>query len=92
VKIGIVYCGGCNSGYDRSGFVDTLRTRFPQLEFYETVPEDADFVLTISGCTVNCASRKTLQGRYGRMTVSSPSDFPAVYQALSAILCGVFQK
>jgi 4-hydroxybutyrate CoA-transferase len=89
VKIGIVYCGGCNSGYDRSGFVDTLRTRFPQLEF--DVPEDADFVLTVSGCSVNCASRTTFQGRAGRMAVFSPSDFSAVYKALNT-LCVAFQK
>ena len=33
MKIGIKYCGGCNSRYDRTKEVEKLKKQFPQHEF-----------------------------------------------------------
>ena len=56
MKIGVKYCGGCNSSYDRTAAVDTIRAR---MSGHELVPytEDGAFdaVLVVCGCSSRCA-------------------------------------
>lgn len=55
--IGVRYCGGCNSRYDRVALVQRLKSFFPDESFVpaqEGVPYSA--VLVVCGCSTRCAN------------------------------------
>ena len=56
-KVGIRYCGGCNSRYDRGAFVKRITAKHPDLEF-EIAKEGCmyDWLLVVGGCSSCCAS------------------------------------
>ena len=57
MKIGIKYCGGCNSRYDRTKEVEKLKKQFPQHEFtYQVDTAICDICLLVCGCMTACAS------------------------------------
>ena len=57
-RISIIFCGGCNPRIDRGQIAlqvqEILVARGYEV-FYNSL--DADFVLYMSGCTANCASK-----------------------------------
>jgi hypothetical protein len=60
-SVGIRYCGGCNSRYDRVAAVKALEYSFPQVSF---VPADSrqELTLLICGCSSQCVYRGDLTG------------------------------
>ena len=57
LKVGIRYCGGCNSRYDRGAFVKRITEKHPDFEF-EIAKEGYlyDCLLVVGGCSSCCAS------------------------------------
>jgi len=56
LTIGILYCGGCNPGYDRVSLVETLKKRLSSKAVL--VPWEAahtDLVVAVQGCETACA-------------------------------------
>jgi len=55
-QIGIVFCGGCNPRIDRGQIAAKVRAILLVMGYevwYNSL--DVDFVIYMSGCTVNCA-------------------------------------
>lgn len=59
VKIGVKFCGGCQSKYDRGNLYKKIKEDFKNI-CYDYVSEDEvyDYLLVISGCHIKCAGIK----------------------------------
>ena len=56
MKVGLKYCGGCRSGYDRVGLVKAVRERLgKKVEFTAADDEGAEMILIVTGCATACA-------------------------------------
>lgn len=80
MKIGVKYCGGCNSRYDRAREVNKLIKQFPQHTFvYDTQnPGVCDVWLIVCGCMTSCATAEDLVALKKIFTLRIPRDFVAV--------------
>ena len=87
MTVQVKYCGGCNPRYDRSGLVRRIREDFPGAAvIYEAPPGAAvDFVLVVCGCSVRCASHGELRGLSGKWILSSPDEYPLLYEELKGV-------
>lgn len=67
-QVGVRYCGGCNSRYDRVALVKRLSSFFSGVEFVNAlsgVPYSA--VLVVCGCPSRCANTSDLAVPSGRL-------------------------
>lgn len=56
MKIGVIFCGGCNSRYDRGKAARYIIEKNPKFSIeYAKESETYDGLLVISGCSVACA-------------------------------------
>ncbi|MEA4816621.1 hypothetical protein SDC9_163978 [bioreactor metagenome] len=56
MKIGIKYCGGCNSTYDRKSLYDRLKSEYPNHEIEAVKAGKAyDLLVVLCGCKAQCA-------------------------------------
>jgi hypothetical protein len=56
IKVGLKYCGGCRSRYDRVALVEDLRGRLAEkIEFVPVDSADAEEILIVCGCPAACA-------------------------------------
>lgn len=61
MKIGFKYCGGCNPGFDRVGFVKLLKQEFAELTFENADKNTCyDLIIIINGCIRACANNISL--------------------------------
>ena len=75
MKIGIKYCGGCNSRYDRTREVDKLKKQFPQHQFsYTTNQGIYDICLLVCGCMTSCATPEGVAAKRFEL-LYSPEQF-----------------
>lgn len=59
MKIGVKYCGGCNSTYRRESVEEMIREVFGNKNVvYALRCEDVDVLILICGCKTACASRE----------------------------------
>jgi len=79
LKIAVKYCGGCNPGFDRAGFVKKLLEDFPSLEL--SGGGEGGRPLTVNGCRRACVK---IDG--GGLAVCCREDFDALRGEL-ALLC-----
>ncbi|NRY63015.1 hypothetical protein [Clostridium beijerinckii] len=58
MEIGIRYCGGCNTSYDRKAFVENLITDLDKTHNFEIAKEDKlyDYLILVCGCFNCCVS------------------------------------
>ena len=53
---GVKYCGGCNSRYNRTAFLERVKNTCPNVEFQYVQPEAVyHYLLVICGCPSKCA-------------------------------------
>lgn len=80
MKIGIKYCGGCNSRYDRKQEVQKLIREFPQHTFvYATQDTNVCAVwLIVCGCITCCASTDGLVATKKLFVLHTPRNFADV--------------
>lgn len=84
--IGIKYCGGCNSGYDRVKLVNDIRNCFKDYEFnYTNRNESFDLILVINGCHVSCASLEDFKSRKGFFNITDDDIKEIVSQVLKKL-------
>lgn len=78
--IGIKYCGGCNSRYDRAQEVQKLIRKFPQHTFiYATQATSVCAVwLSVCGCSTCCASTDGLVATKKLFILHTPRNFAEV--------------
>lgn len=84
MKIGIKYCGGCNSRYDRGKMVRDLQAQFPDVQFTCDTDEYCNIWLIVCGCPTACAKPGSLPGDEIRR-FSSPKDFYAFRRQLKTM-------
>lgn len=64
MKVGVKYCGGCNSTYDRKDFLEKLMHKHEDIDF--VIAEENicyQILLIINGCLRACASHEKLKGK-----------------------------
>ena len=60
-EIGVRYCGGCNSTYDRVAVVTRIKELLPELIFVKAQPgKPYAAVLIVNGCSNACTSTLNL--------------------------------
>lgn len=86
MRIGIKYCGGCNSRYDRTAIVEQLKKDLPDSEFVSADPSvEMDFVVVITGCQSACAKTDGLTGKYGQKTIKRQDAYADLLDELKRI-------
>lgn len=56
MKIGIKYCGGCQSKFNRPKLLEDIKNHFKDFTFeYVKDEEKYDLLIVISGCHIRCA-------------------------------------
>lgn len=86
MKIGIKYCGGCNPRFDRSQIVLRLKSEFKDLQIQSAnTKETFDLIVVITGCASRCASHSELNGRFGKVIISHPDDYPILSKMIDEI-------
>ncbi|CAK7068374.1 hypothetical protein CIW83_19030 [Tissierella sp. P1] len=70
MKVGIKYCGGCNSRFDRTSIVDKIKSDYKEFEFsYAIESEEYDFIIVINGCHIACAGLQDLKSKRGFLII-----------------------
>ncbi|WP_353094565.1 hypothetical protein [Tissierella praeacuta] len=70
MKVGIKYCGGCNSRFERTTIVEKIRSDYKELEFsYATENEEYDFIIAVNGCHIACAGLQGLKPKKGFLII-----------------------
>lgn len=79
MKVGIKFCGGCNSRFDRGREFQRLKKRVHQVQWVSgRENEICDYWLVICGCQRICAETKNLLAKEGILIVKNPMDFEKV--------------
>lgn len=85
MKIGLKYCGGCNSRYDRTKEVEKLMRKFPQHTFtYNVDTEACDILLLICGCMTACPTADGIAAKQV-FSLRTPKEFATFAQTLSTM-------
>lgn len=69
--VGIKYCGGCNSHFDRVKFADNVKKQLPEIYFCSVEQaKKVDYLVVICGCSCVCAQTGDIYSKYGEFFVS----------------------
>lgn len=81
--IGIKYCGGCNSKFDRVKFVEAATNKYDNHKYEYAVKEKKyDLLLLICGCDSRCVD--VGEYMYDKIvTISSENQFEALDEVLN---------
>ncbi len=89
MKIGIKYCGGCNTKFDRRNVVEQIRRDNPQLHFdFVKESEEYDFVVVLQGCHVLCADVSRLRSKHGFLDLDD-SNYERAQSVLEEFIAGI---
>lgn len=84
MRIGIKFCGGCNSTYQRRECVDKLKQRFPEHTYFlignkeESEIVEGELLLVVCGCRASCVSGEKWGYFTERMVITCMKDFVEV--------------
>lgn len=85
MMIGIKYCGGCNSVYNRGRQTQLLKEQFPEHEFRTAAAGTVcDVWLIVCGCMRSCASTDGLTARKRMFILPTERSFEEVLAYLRA--------
>lgn len=62
MKIGVKFCGNCNSRFNARAIVEEILGGLPEAVWLPADSPEKDVLLVISGCTVDCATRPLWSG------------------------------
>jgi hypothetical protein len=75
MNIGIKYCGGCNSHFDRAKVLDKIIQYFKEDNFeYAKENNSYDIILVLNGCSRACADDSALNGKL-KIYINYESDY-----------------
>jgi hypothetical protein len=60
--IGIKFCGNCNPYIDTDEILKHIKSNFSHKQFVYNTFEEADILLILSACRVDCATRPCFSG------------------------------
>lgn len=84
MKIGIKYCGGCNSVYNRGNQVERLKKLFPEHSYHTPREENVcDIWLIVCGCTRACAATEDLIATKRQFLLPTEQSFQEVRDYLN---------
>ncbi len=86
MKVGIKYCGGCNSNYNRNDAVRQIVERYPEIDF-ETINQDVYYncILIINGCGRSCAGHKRLKAN-NKIFINSLNDINELKRKIKSMI------
>jgi hypothetical protein len=74
-KIALKYCGGCDPGFDRVEYFNTIRTAIGNaIEWVTPDDQGVDIILVISGCDTACPERSIDFSHFGRIITIRNND------------------
>ena len=85
IRIGIRYCGGCNSRYDRRAEIAKLQKEFPEAEFVYDSGTVCYLWLLVCGCASACVSAEGLK-RQNVIRISQRRDFLQTKKTIRELL------
>ena len=75
MNIGVKYCGGCNTHFDRTKVVNRVKKFFKDDKFeYAKEDKSYEIILVINGCNRACADHSMLEGKEV-IFINSESDY-----------------
>ncbi len=79
MEIGIKYCGGCNSQYDRVQAVKLLQQACPEhrYSYVSDGSREKDIWIVVCGCPAGCASTEGLISRRHLFLITNEEDLKA---------------
>lgn len=70
MKVGIKFCGGCMTTFNRGQVAKKIKENNPDIAFDYVNTEDIyDFIVVLQGCHVACAGLTDLQSKKGFLHV-----------------------
>lgn len=80
--IGIKYCGGCNSRYDRKEILLKLQKEYDYQ--FEIALEDKvyDIVIVLCGCSTACVNHSRFTFKYEKLFIKCIEDYHVVNEIL----------
>ena len=79
MKIGVKYCGGCNSHYDRKAEVEKMERRFSKIHFEPALyQEEYDRILLVCGCRRACIRNYRIESAGARLLLQEEKDFEEI--------------
>ncbi|GHV63403.1 hypothetical protein AGMMS49587_13310 [Spirochaetia bacterium] len=86
--LGVKYCGGCNTHYDRTALVKRIQDDFPsiQIEYGDSSTDGIDLLLLVCGCPVRCIAEEAAEGSFEKWIISSQAEYPLLFQRLLSLL------
>lgn len=70
MKVGIKYCGGCNSKFARVSIIEKIKKNNLDLQFhYVNTTDNYDLIIVVQGCGVACADLSNLNTRKGFLEI-----------------------
>jgi acyl dehydratase len=81
--IGVKFCGGCNSVYNRSKQITLLKEQFPEHEYIKPSDgKECDVWLIVCGCPRTCVSTEGLTAHKKMFVIGAQHNFREVIQYL----------
>ncbi|AYD41106.1 hypothetical protein D4Z93_11480 [Clostridium fermenticellae] len=86
MNVGVKYCGGCNSKYDRKQFLYSLERDFKRKFEVVDSSKTYDIIIVLCGCTSCCADHLDLKFNYEKILVTCKDDYYMVKRILNKYL------
>lgn len=85
-KIGVKYCGGCNSTYERVEIIQKIRSRLEdQFLFLRHDEPGIDGLVLINGCLRACAGQDFNQKKIPFYSITGVDDFETLMNWLASL-------
>ena len=96
LRVGVVYCGGCNPDIDREALVESLAKELGRpIPLAKEMSGRPDLVLLVNGCVRGCLSPGMFPGWAGRTVVvggMTIDDWPVAGEEMVNVLSAKIMK
>ncbi|MTI65101.1 MAG: hypothetical protein FH753_00670 [Firmicutes bacterium] len=87
MDIGVKYCGGCNSRYDRVKFLQTIKKQYPFNYYNAKANVEYHILLVICGCFSCCVNLEGFRFKHKLIFVKEKNDYFNVVNILNKYAC-----
>ena len=87
MKIGVKYCGGCNSKYDRTAFLEKIKSGCSENIVFKNVNDksEVDFIIVLCGCKTACADYHSLKSKHGMVLISNENEIYSIIKRIDEL-------
>lgn len=87
MNIGVKYCGGCNNKYDRTAFLEKIKSEFSGNSFYySNIDMEFDVVLVLCGCKSGCANYENIKSKNGYIIVTDENEYDLAKEEIMKLM------